>query len=100
MEKYIFMGVGVLFGIAISLYIYAIKKEREANQIKNDQEFYSTQKLNDALESAVKEMQIKMRQLNRKLTEDEKNDIIFDYLNNVDQDSDVNIDENRMHKQL
>ena len=100
MEKYIFMGVGVLFGIAISLYIYAIKKERETNRIKNDQEFYSTQKLNDALESAVKEMQMKMRQLNRKLTEEEKNDIIFDYLNNVEQNSDVNIDENRMHKQL
>lgn len=93
MEKYIFMVVGVIFGIAISLYLYAIKKERDFKRIKNDQEFYSTQMLNEALEKAVKEMQLKMRQLNRKLTEDEKNNIIFEYLNEAEENNQSNINE-------
>lgn len=86
MEKYVFLIVGVVFGVAVSLYIYAIKKERDFKRIKNDQEFYSTQKLNDALEKAVNEMQKKMRQLNRKLTEDEKNSIIFDSINDAEEE--------------
>ena len=81
MEKYIFMLVGIVLGIAISLYIYGEKKERYAKRVKNDQEYYSTKKLDQALEKAVTEMQLKMKELNRKLTEDEKNDIIFGYLN-------------------
>ncbi len=81
MEKYIFLIVGVVFGIAVSLYVYSIKKERMVKRIKNDQEFYSTQMLDEALENAVREMQQKMRLLNRKLTEEEKNNIIFEYIN-------------------
>ena len=83
MEKYLFMLIGVILGIAISLYIYGDKKERYTKRVKSDQEYYSTQKLDEALENAVKEMQQKMKQLNRKLTEDEKNNIIFEYLNKV-----------------
>ena len=80
MEKYIFMGLGVILGIAITLYIYAVKKEIYAKRIKNDQDNFSTQRLDKALEKAVQEMQSEMRYLGRKLTEDEKNKIIFGYL--------------------
>ena len=77
MEKYIYLIVGTILGIAISMYVYGVKKERFAKRLKNDQENYSTKKLDDALEKAVDDMQLKMRLLNRKLTEEEKNDIIF-----------------------
>lgn len=100
MEKYIFMIVGIVFGVAISLYIYSIKKERDFKRIKNDQEFYSTQKLNDALEKAVSEMQKKMKQLNRKLTEDEKNSIIFDSINDAEEEYNSNINTQDMNEEL
>lgn len=80
MEKYIYLGLGIVLGIAIALYVYAIKKEIYAKKIKNDQDLFSTKKLDSALEKAVKEMQSQMKFQGRKLTEDEKNIIIFGYL--------------------
>lgn len=80
MEKYFFMLLGVILGIAISLYIYGIKQEHYTKRIKNDQENFSTSKLDNALEKAVKDMQTKMKYLGRKLTEEEKNEIIFGHL--------------------
>ena len=61
MEKYIFMLLGTILGVAISLYVYAIKKERVIKKIKIDQEYYSTQKLDLALDKAVKDMQLEMK---------------------------------------
>lgn len=80
MEKYIFMVLGVVLGVAISLYIYGEKKERYAKRIKNDREYFSTKKLDEALDKAVKRMQLEMKALGRKLTEEEKNEIIFSFL--------------------
>ncbi|MBO5349158.1 MAG: hypothetical protein J6A89_05000 [Clostridia bacterium] len=80
MGKYTFLLLGIILGIAIALYVYAIKKERYAKRIKNDQENFSTQRLDNALERAVHEMQSQMKELGRKLTEDEKNQIIFGHL--------------------
>ena len=81
MEKYIFMALGMVLGIAISLYIYAIKREHYAKRIKSDQEHFSTQKLDRALEKAVDKMKAKMKQQGRVLSEEEKNEIIFGCLN-------------------
>lgn len=80
MEKYIFLILGTILGIAISLYIHAVREERYVQRIKNDQESYSTKMLDNALEKAVQEMQLKMSSLGRKLTEEEKNEIIFGHL--------------------
>lgn len=80
MEKYIFMILGIILGIAIALYVYGVKKEHYAKKVKNDQDYFSTKRLDDALEKAVQEMQSQMKYLGRKLTEDEKNVIIFGYL--------------------
>lgn len=80
MEKYMFMLVGVILGVAISMYVYGEKKERYAKRIKSDREYFSTKRLDDALDKAVKKMQLEMRALGRKLTEEEKNEIIFGFL--------------------
>lgn len=80
MEKYLFMLLGVVLGVAISLYVYGEKRERYARRIKSDREFFSTKRLDDALDKAVKRMQLEMRALGRKLTEEEKNEIIFGFL--------------------
>jgi len=79
-EKYLFMLLGIVLGIGISLYIYGEKKERNLRRIKNDREYFSTKKLDDALDKAVKRMQLEMKSRGRKLTEDEKNEIIFSFL--------------------
>ena len=83
MEKYMFMGLGVILGIAISLYVYGVKREQYAKRLKNDQEYFSTQMLDEALEKSVQEMQLKMKELGRKLTEEEKNKIIFGHLDMI-----------------
>ena len=38
MEKYIFFVLGMVLGVAISLYVYSIKKERVFKMIKKDQD--------------------------------------------------------------
>ena len=83
MEKYIFLVLGMVLGVAISLYVYAIKKERVFKRIKKDQDNFSTAKLDSALEKAVQQMQRQMNVVGRKLTEDEKNEIIFECLNKI-----------------
>ncbi|MBQ3408981.1 MAG: hypothetical protein IJH12_07260 [Clostridia bacterium] len=80
MEKYLFMFLGVILGVAISLYIYGEKRERYAKRIKSDREYFSTKRLDEALDKAVKRMQLEMKALGRKLTEEEKNEIIFGFL--------------------
>lgn len=80
MEKYLFMLLGVILGVAISLYIYGEKRERYARRIKSDREYFSTKRLDEALDKAVKRMQLEMKALGRKLTEEEKNEIIFGFL--------------------
>lgn len=80
MDKYIFFILGVVLGVAISLYIYGVQKERHYKRIKNDREYFSTKRLDDALDKAVKRMQLEMKALGRKLTEEEKNEIIFMFL--------------------
>ena len=80
MEKYKFMLLGVILGVAISLYIYAKRLEFYNKRIEKDREDFSTKKLDDALEKAVKRMQLEMKVTGRKLTEEEKNEIIFGFL--------------------
>ena len=83
MEKYIFLVLGMVLGVAISLYVYAIKKECVFKRIQKDQDNFSTAKLDSALEKAVQQMQRQMNVVGRKLTEDEKNEIIFECLNKI-----------------
>ena len=70
-----FLLLGAILGIAVSLYIQFYNKRME-----NDRENFSTKKLDDALEKAVKRMQLEMKVAGRKLTEEEKNAIIFGFL--------------------
>ena len=80
MEKYMFMILGIVLGIGIALYVYAVKRERYAKLIANDRECFSTKKLDMALDNAVRRMQLEMKALGRKLTDEEKNEIIFSFL--------------------
>lgn len=89
MGKYMYMFLGVILGIAVSLYFYSIKRERYEKRIRKDQKLFSTERLDNALEKAVNEMQEKMKNIGRALTEEEKNEVIFKFLNEKENKSDL-----------
>ena len=77
MSEYHYLILGVILGIGISLYVFASREERINKEIRLNQKLFSTKKLNGALERAVELMQMQIRALNRELTEDEKDKIIY-----------------------
>ena len=76
MEKYIYFIAGIIFGIAVSVYLFISREEKIEKTIINDQKIYSTEKLNDTMENVVKTIDNNISELKRELTEDEKNEII------------------------
>ena len=77
MEKYIYFIIGIVFGIAVSVYFFIIREEKIEKTIINDQKIYSTEKLNITMENVVKTIDDSINVLKRELTEDEKNEIII-----------------------
>ena len=76
MEKYIYFIAGIIFGIAVSVYLFISREEKIEKTIINDQKIYSTEKLNDTMENVVKAIDNNISELKRELTEEEKNEII------------------------
>ena len=56
----------------IKIYIYNIKSQNLINVLK----IYSTKRLDTAMENVVENINKKIKELKRELTEDEKNEII------------------------
>ena len=52
------------------------REEKIENRIKLDQKIYSTKLLDITMESVVKKINEKIKEVKRELTEDEKNEII------------------------
>ena len=77
--------LGIILGIGICLYIFASREEKIQKEIIINQRLFSTKKLNNALEKAVNLMQLQIKSLNRELTEEEKDNIIYKcYIGNED----------------
>lgn len=77
MTVYHYFILGIILGIAISLYVFATREEKIQKEIIINQKLFSTKKLNKALERAVEVMQSQIKALNRELTEEEKDNIIY-----------------------
>lgn len=77
MDKYIFFILGIILGLAIAIYFYASREEKIEKTIKNNQKRFSTNKLDKAMEKVVEIIENRIHELQRELTEDEKNDIIM-----------------------
>ena len=77
MNQYIFFVLGIVLGIAMAIYFYASREEKIEAVIKNNQQKFSTNKLDKAMENTVERIEKKIQELQRELTEDEKNDIII-----------------------
>ena len=77
MEKFIYLILGVILGIAIEMYYMAKREEKIEKTIKSNQKIYSTEKLDNTMECVVEKIDLKISEVKRELTEDEKNEIII-----------------------
>lgn len=82
MGNYGYLGIGIVLGIAISVYICMNREEKIEKEIEINKKIFSTKLLDTALEKAVEKMKILINEESRQLSEDEKNKIIFDCFEN------------------
>lgn len=81
-DKYAYLILGVILGAAIVIYWWANREEKIENEIKKNQKVFSTTKLDTTMESIVDRIKTKISEVKRELTEDEKNEIIENCLQN------------------
>ena len=77
MGTYQYFLLGIILGVAISLYVFANREEKIEKEIKLNQRLFSSKKLDKSLEKAVGLMKLQIKSLNRELTEEEKDNIIY-----------------------
>ena len=76
MNQYTYFALGIILGISLAVYYFMNREEKIEKRIKLDQKIYSTQRLDTTMESVVENINKKIKELKRELTEDEKNEII------------------------
>ncbi|MCI8309366.1 MAG: hypothetical protein HFJ45_04015 [Clostridia bacterium] len=69
--------LGAVLGVAISLYIFASREEKIEKEIFINKRLFSSKNLDKSLEKAVNLMKMQIKSLNRELTEEEKDNIIY-----------------------
>ncbi|MBR0491896.1 MAG: hypothetical protein IJJ82_07655 [Clostridia bacterium] len=78
MDKYIYLFLGVIFGLAVAIYYMVRREEKIEKTIKVNQKVFSTEKLDKTMETVVERIENKINDVKRELTEDEKNEIIVE----------------------
>ena len=76
MNQYTYFALGIVLGISLAVYYFMNREEKIEKRIVLDQQIYSTPKLDITMESVVKKINEKIKEVKRELTEDEKNEII------------------------
>ena len=76
MNQYTYFALGIVLGISLAVYYFMNMEEKIESRIKLDQKIYSTKLLDITMESVVKKINEKIKEVKRELTEDEKNEII------------------------
>ena len=81
-DKYVYLILGVILGAAIVIYWWANREEKIESEIKMNRKVFSTPKLETTMETIVNNIKVKISEVKRELTEDEKNKIIENCLQN------------------
>lgn len=81
-DKYVYLILGVILGAAIVIYWWVNREEKIESEIKMNQKVFSTSKLDTTMETIVNKIKLKISEVKRELTEDEKNEIIENCLQN------------------
>ena len=76
MNQYMYFALGIVLGISLAVYYFMNREEKIEKRIELDQKIYSTKRLDTTMESVVENINKKIKELKRELTEDEKNEII------------------------
>ena len=76
MNQYTYFALVIVLGISLAVYYFMNREEKIESRIKLDQKIYSTKLLDITMESVVKKINEKIKEVKRELTEDEKNEII------------------------
>lgn len=76
MNQYTYFALGIVLEISLAVYYFMNREEKIESRIKLDQKIYSTKLLDITMESVVKKINEKIKEVKRELTEDEKNEII------------------------
>lgn len=77
MEIYQYFILGIILGVGISLLVFAKREEKIEKEIFINRRLFSSKKLDSSLEKAVNLMKLQIQSLNRELTEEEKDKIIY-----------------------
>lgn len=72
MNQYTYFALGIVLGISLAVYYFMNREEKIESRIKLDQKIYSTKLLDITMESVVKKINEKIKEVKRELTEDEK----------------------------
>ena len=77
MNQYIYFILGILLGLAIAVYFFLSREEKIEKIIKYNQETFSSKRLDITMETVADRIKMKMDEVKRDLTEDEKDEIII-----------------------
>ena len=77
MNQYIYFILGILLGLAIAVYFFLSREEKIEKIIKYNQETFSSKRLDITMETVVDRIKLKIDEVKRDLTEDEKDEIII-----------------------
>lgn len=84
-DQYVYLGLGIVLGIATSIYFFVSREEKIETKIKSNQKIYSTEKLDITMQKVVEKIDNTIKRKKRDLTEEEKNEIIIEcYKENFD----------------
>ena len=79
MNQYTYFALGIVLGISLAVYYFMNREEKIEKRIVLDQQIYSTPKLDKTMENVVDKINLKIKEFKRELTEEEKNEIIEDF---------------------
>ena len=75
-DKYTYLVLGIILGIALAIYFFMDREEKIEKEIKVNKKIYSTEKLDITMKNIVEEINKRIKNSKRELTEEEKNEII------------------------
>lgn len=84
MNIYVYFILGIVLGLSLATYIYLYREEKIEAAIESNKRIYSTKNLDKALENAVNKISNSIAEKKRELTEEEKDNIIFDCIKRVE----------------
>ena len=76
MGQYTYFILGIILGLLIAVVYFLNKEEKEERILLFNQEMFSSNKLDNMLDEITRNIELKVMELDRELTEEEKNDII------------------------